>query len=266
MESQPAADEAVQPQSRQQSAFPPPPPYYRLFRGLRDPVTPAAARKGADFDTAAGNTEPHDGDTPRASNRSGPSNAAGEEATTEGGAESTLDGRSAALSSFPLQPPPLPGDGATFQVFGELHTTKPGIAPLAVKQLYEASANGTIDFPKELRRLNRELLFAFANMLSSVASRPSQSARSVETVGALIRNIQHLLNLLRPHQAAATLEHILTVELEEQRAAITDLKTHTQRSRQLLLSAAQALTETGQQEQELPSSGASPMEMDDSTL
>ena len=56
------------------------------------------------------------------------------------------------------------------------------------------------DFRAELRRLNRELLFAFADMLGAISERPSQSARSVETVGILARNLQHLLNLLRPHQ------------------------------------------------------------------
>lgn len=58
------------------------------------------------------------------------------------------------------------------------------------------------DFRGELRRLNRELLFAFTDMLAAVAGRPSQSARSVELVGVLARNLQHLLNLLRPHQVS----------------------------------------------------------------
>ncbi len=56
------------------------------------------------------------------------------------------------------------------------------------------------DFRGELRRLNRELLFAFADMLAAVARAPSQSARSVEAVGLLARNVAHLLNLLRPRQ------------------------------------------------------------------
>ena len=63
------------------------------------------------------------------------------------------------------------------------------------------------DFREELRRLNRELLFAFVGMLGAVAEAPSQSARSVELVGALARNLQHLLNMLRPHQVNATCLH-----------------------------------------------------------
>ena len=60
------------------------------------------------------------------------------------------------------------------------------------------------DFRSELRRLNRELLFAFTDMLGLVAGRPSQSARSVELVGMLARNLQHLLNLLRPYQVGCS--------------------------------------------------------------
>ena len=78
--------------------------------------------------------------------------------------------------------------------------TQPGIPPLAVRQLYEVAPDGSIgrnscmafaqiacsrlstlletvfftftaDFRGELRRLNRELLFAYAEMLGAVSAR-----------------------------------------------------------------------------------------------
>lgn len=278
MDQQNSTEDNAQLQSRQQAAFPPPPPYYRLFRDF----TSSAAS------TVAGDHNSHDIKEKTINNEnllasaSGPNSLtaedveAGEPAAPAPTAQESdkRDGTTGGLApgssgtsslQFPMQPPPLPGDDATFQIFGELHTAKPGIPPLAVKQLYEASTNSAaIDFPGELRQLNRELLFSFVEMLSAVAERPSQSARSVETVGVLVSNIQHLLNLLRPHQAAATLEHLLTTELEEQQAAISDLRAHSQRCRQLAHTAAQSLAEVGCQgkEEDDPQTGEAPMETD----
>jgi len=153
--------------------------------------------------------------------------------------------------NVPLQPPPLPTGEAPFQMFGELHSALPGIPPLAVKQMYHAATDGTIDFRTELRRLNRELLFAFVGMLAAVVGEPSQSARSVEVVGALAHNLQHLLNRLRPHQAAATMEHALRVELQEQTAAVLSMRTRRTCCHGMLTSAAEQLATLGSSQERL---------------
>lgn len=56
------------------------------------------------------------------------------------------------------------------------------------------------DYKKELRALNRELILQFLELTDALIERPSQSARCVEDMTLILRNIHHLLNSLRPHQ------------------------------------------------------------------
>jgi len=56
------------------------------------------------------------------------------------------------------------------------------------------------DYKRELRALNRELVLQFLELTDALIERPSQSARCVEDMTLLLRNIHHLLNSLRPHQ------------------------------------------------------------------
>lgn len=58
------------------------------------------------------------------------------------------------------------------------------------------------DFKAELRRLNRELLFTFLDLLDCLVQRPSAYARAVENVGLIARNMSYLLNALRSEQAS----------------------------------------------------------------
>ena len=60
----------------------------------------------------------------------------------------------------------------------------------------------TTDFKAELRRLNRELLFTFLDLLDCLVQRPSAYARAVENVGLIARNMSYLLNALRSEQAS----------------------------------------------------------------
>lgn len=86
------------------------------------------------------------------------------------------------------------------------------------------TADGLADFKAELRSLNRELLFQFLDVLKSLIERPHASARGVENIGQLLRNMHYLLNLLRAHQARANLEHSLSVELADRQAAAEELR------------------------------------------
>jgi hypothetical protein len=49
-------------------------------------------------------------------------------------------------------------------------------------------------------------------------------ALQVENVSAVLRNMQHLCNLLRPVQARQTLLHTLGAELAERRRAAQELR------------------------------------------
>ena len=58
------------------------------------------------------------------------------------------------------------------------------------------------DFRTELRKLNKELLFCFLDLVNTLVERPSAYARAVENVGLVARNMHYLLNALRGHQVS----------------------------------------------------------------
>ena len=64
------------------------------------------------------------------------------------------------------------------------------------------------DFRAELGRLNRELLFAYLDLVDCLVDHPGAYARAVETVGVLARNLTYLLNALRSHQVIALLTSV----------------------------------------------------------
>ncbi|CAL5228168.1 g11249 [Coccomyxa viridis] len=134
-------------------------------------------------------------------------------------------------SSLPEPPPPIKGE---YQLFGELHTTEDGIPPLTVRPLFSVDAPGSVDFRTELRKLNKELLFCFLDLINTLVERPSAYARSVENVGLVARNMHYLLNALRGHQARATLEETLRQEISDGKQAVEDLRSAAQRAQQLL--------------------------------
>ncbi|KAK9821425.1 hypothetical protein WJX81_003367 [Elliptochloris bilobata] len=143
----------------------------------------------------------------------------------------------------PLPPlPPAPVEGE-FQMFGELHTTEDGIPPLQVRQLFEVGKGGYIDFRKELGRLNREALFGLLELVDALVDRPSAYARLAENIGLTLRNANYLLNLLRAHQARATLEHTLEVELRDRLAAVSELREARAKSSALLTQMAEELAQ-----------------------
>jgi mediator of RNA polymerase II transcription subunit 7 len=101
-------------------------------------------------------------------------------------------------SSAPSPPPPVVG---TYTMFGGNYTTNdmlPGLEEEGLRQLYPKGPN--VDYKKELKVLNRELLLQFLELTDALVERPSQSARQVEAMTLILRNIHHLLNSLRPHQ------------------------------------------------------------------
>ncbi|DBA83653.1 TPA: hypothetical protein ACH3X1_006210 [Trebouxia sp. C0004] len=100
----------------------------------------------------------------------------------------------------PLPPlPPQPVE-ETFQMFGEMHTVEPGIPALQAQSLIHTMANGSIDIKQELLHMNKELLFSFEELLSVLIDQPSSSANRIADIGDLLRQMHHLLNMLRPHQ------------------------------------------------------------------
>lgn len=130
--------------------------------------------------------------------------------------------------------PPLPIEG-TYICFGGNYTTDdvlPSLEEQGVRQLYTKGPN--IDFKKELRSLNRELQLHILELADVLVERPSQYARRVEDISLIFKNLHHLLNSLRPHQARATLIHILELQIQRRKQAVEDIKRRRQEAQKLL--------------------------------
>lgn len=121
-------------------------------------------------------------------------------------------------------PPPAPVVGTYVQYGGNYTTTDilPGLEEEGLRQLYPTGSD--VDYKKELRALNRELILQFLELTDALIERPSQSARCVEDMTLILRNIHHLLNSLRPHQARATVIHMLETQLIRRKEALAEIR------------------------------------------
>lgn len=134
--------------------------------------------------------------------------------------------------SAPEPPPPIEG---TYICFGGSYTTSdvlPSLEEQGVRQLYSKGPN--IDFKKELRSLNGELQLHILELADILIERPSQYARRVEEISTVFKNLHHLLNSLRPHQARATLIHILELQIERRKQAVEDINRRREEARRIL--------------------------------
>ncbi|KAB5519568.1 hypothetical protein DKX38_023887 [Salix brachista] len=82
----------------------------------------------------------------------------------------------------------------------------------------------SVDFKKELGSLNRELQLHILELADVLVERPSQYARRVEDISLIFKNLHHLLNSLHPHQARATLIHVLELQIQRRKQAVDDIK------------------------------------------
>jgi mediator of RNA polymerase II transcription subunit 7 len=134
--------------------------------------------------------------------------------------------------SAPAPPPPIEGP---YMLYGASYTTDdmlPSLEEQGVRQLYPKGSN--IDYKKELKSLNRELLFQMLELADVLVERPSQYARRVEDLSLIFKNMYHLLNSLRPYQARATLIHILGLQIQRRKQAIEDIRRRREEARRLL--------------------------------
>ncbi|KAG2569905.1 hypothetical protein PVAP13_7NG421300 [Panicum virgatum] len=128
-------------------------------------------------------------------------------------------------SSAPEPPPPIDGKY-------EINEVLPSLESQGIRQLYPKGPN--IDFKKELRTLNRELQLHILELADILVERPSQYARRVEDISVIFQNLHHLLNSLRPHQARATLIHMLESQIQRRKQAIEDIKQRREEAQKLL--------------------------------
>ncbi|CAI5524944.1 unnamed protein product [Closterium sp. Naga37s-1] len=80
------------------------------------------------------------------------------------------------------------------------------------------------DTRAELKALGRELGLLVLELADVLVERPSQAGRCVEDISLLFTNLHFLLNSLRPHQARATLTHILKTQLDMRKQSLQGIK------------------------------------------
>lgn len=134
--------------------------------------------------------------------------------------------------SAPAPPPAIEG---TYTMFGSTYTTNdllPSLEEQGLRQLYPKGSN--VDYKKELKSLNRELTFQMLELADVLVERPSQYARRVEDMSLILRNMHHVLNSIRPHQARATLIHILEMQIQRRKQAVEDIRRRREEARALL--------------------------------
>ncbi|ONI03574.1 hypothetical protein PRUPE_6G266300 [Prunus persica] len=156
----------------------------------------------------------------------------------------------------PKSAPELPPEG-TYICYGGNYTTDdilPSLEDQGVRQLYPKGPNIAmppsipvliIYFKKELRSLNRELQLHILELADILVERPSQYARSVEDISLIFKNLHDLLNSLRPHQARATLIHILELQIQRRKQAVKDIKRRREEAQRLLKDYIGTLEDTG---------------------
>ncbi|CDY44350.1 BnaC02g03270D [Brassica napus] len=135
-------------------------------------------------------------------------------------------------SSAPQPPPPIEG---TYVCFGGNYTTEdvlPSLEEQGVPQLYPKDSN--VDYKKELRSLNRELQLHILELADVLVGRPSQYAKRIGDISSIFKNLHHLLNSLRPHQARATLIHIMELQIQQRKQAVEDIKRRREEAQRLL--------------------------------
>jgi mediator of RNA polymerase II transcription subunit 7 len=121
-----------------------------------------------------------------------------------------------------LEPPPIVE--GTYQQFGELFTTEDGMPALHVSEQFERRQDGSIDVKKELLGLYEKLREGIDSLLTVLSQDPSSYARQLEQVGLIFRNMQYLMNELRPIQARRSLKDALRASIEDKKAALEKLE------------------------------------------
>ncbi|CAI5955337.1 unnamed protein product [Closterium sp. NIES-64] len=122
-------------------------------------------------------------------------------------------------------PPPPPAITGEYVSFGAPYNTEdrlPSLEEQGVRQLFPSTKN--INTRAELKALGRELGLLVLELADVLVERPSQAGRCVEDISLLFTNLHFLLNSLRPHQARATLTHMLKTQLEMRKQSLQGIK------------------------------------------
>jgi MED7 protein len=122
----------------------------------------------------------------------------------------------------PPPPPDPPLPDTSYAMFGRVYATTDRLPTLSEANrvcLYDEALPPTA----ELRRLNARLLGLFYALLATLATPSAPHAPVVARIEDVLINMHHLLNTLRPAQAAADLRGILAEQEAKRRKAAAAL-------------------------------------------
>lgn len=145
----------------------------------------------------------------------------------------------------PTPPPPPPqGTAAAYRMFGAEYTTQdapPSLEDAGRRRLYDASKPAT----EELGRLNAQLLDLFMRLVQSLCRAPVEQGADdtlVSHIEDVFVNMQYLINLMRPTQAAMDLKMLLDRQTESRKQMTLKLRESVTKSWDLVSEAAGALS------------------------
>lgn len=128
----------------------------------------------------------------------------------------------------PAPPPPPPATGA-YSMFGREYSSsdvEPTLEEAGRRQLYDPSESPT----SELCKLNKRLLQLFLRLVQLLCSPPPQPPepapheKVVQDIEDVFINMQYLINLMRPAQAAIDLKDLLDKQTNSRQAMSSKLR------------------------------------------
>jgi len=120
-------------------------------------------------------------------------------------------------------PPPPPANELPLMMYGvpqQAFGTLPD-QPDLPEQLYRTESD---DKCGELRRLNRQLLGRFLELLRVAQEAPGQCSAKVEQIRILLINMQHLINTFRAYQAREDLISIMQAQVDAKQKLVDQLQ------------------------------------------
>ncbi|KAF1808032.1 mediator of RNA polymerase II transcription subunit 7 [Eremomyces bilateralis CBS 781.70] len=145
-----------------------------------------------------------------------------------------------------LQPPEPPADGK-YTCFGapfDLHEQLQSLSAQGIDQLYPTkpaptnAATGTesewtLDRATYLRKIARSIMLNYLELVGVLSVDPTDFPDKIQDITTLFLNGHHLINEYRPHQARATLIHMMEEQLEQKRAEIRNVRVMKEKVRAL---------------------------------
>jgi len=144
-----------------------------------------------------------------------------------------------------LEPPPIPDDGhyeylAVYQTpIFETFRTQFAALERDVNLLYDSNNFKPGD---ELKKLNMSLLFNFLELIEKLKDPEKYESIINDKIGPILKNMHHLLNMYRPHQARQTLIALMEQQIERRKAFLKSIVERMERSEKVLQRAKKNIT------------------------